>query len=105
MSKCSRQKLEAEKHLPPNKKIRELKKRVSKVSLKKSKSKNPYNLIKMSVDNMNKTISPKYGISPGDVEKRSLSSENLQLGFNFDQIKTVKKVHNVLNKYDTKIYL
>ena len=36
---------------------------------------------------------------------RSLSSENFQLGFNFDQIKTVKKVHNVLNKYDAKMYL
>ena len=59
----------------------------------------------MSADNMNKIISAKYGILPDDIEKRSLLSENFQLGFNFDQIKTVKKVHNALNKYDAKIYL
>ena len=36
-------------------KIRELKKRTSKLRLIKSKSENPHKLIKMSVDNMNKT--------------------------------------------------
>ena len=78
--------------------------RVSKLSLIKSKSKNPHKLIKMSVDNMNKTISTKYGISPDDLVKRSLLSESFRLGFNFDQNKTVKKGHNALNKYEAKIY-
>ena len=53
---------------------------------------------------MNKTISTKYCILLDDVGKRSLSSENFRLGFNFDQIKTVRKAHNSLNKYDAKIY-
>ena len=69
----------------------------------------------MSVDNMNKTISAKYGIlpeevekcslSPEEVEKRALSSENFRLGFNFDQIKTVQKQHNALDKHHAKLYL
>ena len=63
-------------------KIRELKKRVSRLRLIKSKSENPHKLIKISVNNMTKTISAKYSISPDDVEKRSLSNENFQLGFN-----------------------
>ena len=57
-------------------KIRELKKRVSKLRLIKSKSENPHNLIKISVNNMTKIISAKYSISPDDVEKCSLSNEN-----------------------------
>ena len=48
---------------------------------------------------MNKTISTKYCITPNDAEKRTLSSKNFRIGFNFDRIKTVKKVHNALDKY------
>ena len=48
---------------------------------------------------MNKTISTKYRITPNDAEKRTLSSKNFRIGFNFDRIKTVKKVHNALDKY------
>ena len=83
-------------------KIRKLKQRASKLNLIKSKSKNPHQLLKMSAENMNKIY--KYSISADDVEKHSLSSENFRLGFNFDQIKTVEKAHNALDKYDAKIY-
>ena len=76
-----------------------------KLCLIKSKTKNPHQLIKRSAENMNKITSAKYGISPDDVEKCSLLMENFPLGFNFDRIKTVKKAHYVLDKYDAKIYL
>ena len=69
-------------------KIRELKKRTSKLRLIKSKSINPNKLIEKSVDNMNKTIRDKYGIS--------LDAKT--------EIKTVSKVHSALDKYDAKIY-
>ena len=69
-------------------KIRELKKRTSKLRLIKSKSVNPNKLIEKSVDNMNKTIRDKYGIS--------LDAKT--------EIKTVSKVHSALDKYDAKIY-
>ena len=54
---------------------------------------------------MNKIISTNYCILLDHVGKRSLSTEYFRLGFNFDEIKTVKKAHNSLNKYDAKIYL
>ena len=69
-------------------KIRELKKRTSKLRLIKSKSINPNKLIEKSVDNMNKTIRDKYGIS--------LDAKT--------EIKTVSKAHSALDKYDAKIY-
>ena len=43
----------------------------------------------MSVENMNKTNSAKYGLSPDEIEKCSLSS---------------KIIRNTLDKYDAKIY-
>ena len=80
----------------------ELKKRILKLRLIKSKSANLHQLIKMSVDNINKTNSSKYGLSPDEIEKCSSSSEKFRLGFKFDQIKTVSRVHNALDKYDAK---
>ena len=58
----------------------------------------------MSAENMNKAIREKYGILPDHVEKRSHSSKNFRFGFNFDQIKSVKKWRNALDKYNAKIY-
>ena len=85
-------------------KIRELKKRISKIRLIKSKSENSHMLIKISVDNMNKTNSAKYGLPREDIEKPSLSSEKFRLGFNFHRIKAVSKAYKALDKYDKKLY-
>ena len=63
-----------EQKIKENKK---LKKRISKLRLTKSKSKNPHKLIKMSVDNMNKTNSSKYGLPRDEIENRSLLSEKI----------------------------
>ena len=85
-------------------KIRELKRRISKLRLIKSKSENPHKIIKMSVDNMNKTNSAKYGLLPKDIEKQFFSGEKFRLSFNFDRIKVVSKVRKALDKYDKKLY-
>ena len=99
-------KIRGGKAFPAKQKIRrELKKRISKLRLIKSKSANPHKLIKMSVDNINKINTPRYGSLPDEIENRSLLSEKFCLGFNFDQIKMVSRVHNAIDKYDTKIYL
>ena len=85
-------------------KIRELEKRISKLRLIKSKSGNLHKLIKMSVNNMNKTNSVKYGLPPENIENQSFSSEKFRLGFNFDRIKEVSKVHKALDKNHKKLY-
>ena len=64
--------------------IRELKQRISKLRLIKSKSENSHKIIKMSVDNMNKINSAKYGLVPEDIEKQSSLSDKFRLGFIFD---------------------
>ena len=86
-------------------KICKLKKRISKLNLIKSKGITPTNLIKKLTDNMNKTESAKYGLSPEHIEKQSLLSRRFKLSFNFDQIKKSKQVSKVLDKYDKTLYL
>ena len=67
-------------------KIRELTSRISKVKtiLDKNKAKIlAVTIIKQSAENMNDAKSKKYGISPNDIEKKSLSSEKFKTFFNF----------------------
>ena len=61
-------------------------------------------IIKRSAYNMNKVISEKYGISPNDIETKSLSSKQFRTKFNFDSINKSKKIANRLNKYDKNNY-
>ena len=77
-------KIRGGKSFAADQKIRELKKRISKLRLIKTKTENPHKLIEMSVDNINKTNSAKYGLPSENIEKQSLSSEKFRLGFNFD---------------------
>ena len=85
-------------------KIRELKKRISKLNLIKSKGITPLNLIKKSTKNMNKTESGKYGLSPKHIKKQFLISKKFRLSFNFDRLKKSKQVSKALDKYDKSFY-
>ena len=53
---------------------------------------------------MNKTNSAKDGLLPKDIEKQFPSREKFRLGFKFDQINAVSKMHKVLDKYNKKLY-
>ena len=67
-------------------KIRELTSRISKVKtiLDKNKAKIlAVTIIKTFAENMNDAKSKKYGISPNDIEKKSLSSEKFKTFSNF----------------------
>ena len=88
-------------------KIRELKKRMLKIKEISDWSKSKITvktIIKRSAYNMNKVISEKYGISPNDIETKSLSSKQFRTKFNFDSINKSKKIANRLNKYDKNNY-
>ena len=53
---------------------------------------------------MNSVISKKYGLSPEEVETRSLSDEKFRALFNFHRIEKTRQVHERLNRYNKKIY-
>ena len=53
---------------------------------------------------MNDVKSKKYGISPNDIEKKSLSSEKFKTLFNFKRIEQSKKVSDTLDKHDQRKY-
>ena len=84
-------------------KIRELKSRIAKLNSLKLKV-SPTKKIPTSVENMNSVLNEKYGISPNDIEKKSLSSEKLRTLFNFHRIEKIKQVNDRFNRYDRKKY-
>ena len=51
---------------------------------------------------MNGVKSEKHGISPSDIEKKSLTSERFKTLFNFERIKGSKIICNRLDKYNKK---
>ena len=86
-------------------KIRELKSRIWKLKtiLDKAKAKIPaVTIIKQSAENMNNVKGEKYGISPNDIEKKSLSSEKSKTLFNCNRIEQSRKVADRLDRYDKK---
>ena len=86
-------------------KIRELKSRIWKLKtiLDKAKAKIPaVTIIKQSAENMNNVKGEKYGISPNDIEKKSLSSEKFKTLFNCNRIEQSRKVADRLDRYDKK---
>ena len=88
-------------------KIKELKSRISKVKAisDKNKAKIPaVTIIKQSAVNMNDEKSEKYGISPNDIEKKSLFSEKFKTLFNFKRIEQSKQIPDRLDKYDRRKY-
>ena len=75
-------------------KIRELKKRISRLLLIKKNMKlkrSPNDIIKNAVDNMNSLSSPKYGIAPNEIEKKSLLSEVYREWFDIRRLGKVSK--------------
>ena len=62
----------------------------------------PNQLIKKAVENMNETISTKYGVSPESVEKNTLDSEDGEFNREMYDFLRIKKVDN--NNYRNKKY-
>ena len=48
--------------------------------------------------------SVKYGLSPEEIEKRSLASEQFRTIFNMHRIEKTKKIHDRIDRYDKKRY-
>ena len=46
----------------------------------------------------------KNGLNPGEIKKKSLSSERFRTLFNFHRIEQTKLAHHKLNRYDNKKY-
>ena len=84
-------------------KIRELKTRAAKLNIQKLKL-SPIKKILKSAANMNSVISKKYGLSPEEVETRSLSDKKFRVLFNFHRIEKTRQVHERLNRYNKKKY-
>ena len=51
---------------------------------------------------MNCVASKKYGLSPNEIEKRSLCDKKFRNLFNFHRIEKTRQVHKRLNRYDQK---
>ena len=86
-------------------KIRELKKRVARLSVQRKLLKlTPKKIIEISTENMNISPSKKYGIAPERVENKSLDSEKFKTLFNMHRLEKTEKLANRLDRYDNKIY-
>ena len=84
-------------------KIRELKTRISKLNMQKLKI-SPKKIIELSVANMNIQPSKKYGLPPDEIEKKALASERFRTVFNMKRLEKTEKVHRWQEKYDKKKY-
>ena len=80
-------------------KIRELKTRIAKLNAQKLKI-NHTKIIQNSTQDINIMKSIKYCMSPEEIDKRSLASEQFRTVFNMHRIETSRKIHNILDRYD-----
>ena len=94
--------IRTDKALAAQPKIRELKIREAKSSIQKLKI-SLTKIILKSAANMNNVLSEKYGLSPENIETRSLSDEKFRMLFNFHRIEKTRQVHERLSRYDKKI--
>ena len=53
---------------------------------------------------MNNMKSVKYGLSPEEIEKRSLAGEQFKTIFNIHRIEKTKRLHDRLDRYEKKYY-
>ena len=86
-------------------KIREFKKLLLKSKRfikRKGERLRPLQVIKKAVENMNETISTKYGVSPESVEKNTLDLENGEFNREMYDFQRIKKVDN--NNYRNRRY-
>ena len=86
-----------------NKKIRELKTRIAKINIQKLKI-SPAKITERSTLNMNLMKSRKYGLSPEEVERRSLAGERFKTIFNMHRLEKTQKLHRRLDDYDVRKY-
>ena len=84
-------------------KIRELRTRISKLSSQKLKV-TPSEITQNSALNLSNRKSEKYGLSPEEIEIRSLAGEQFKPMFNMHKIEKPKKLFDRLSKYDRKGY-
>ena len=82
-------------------KIRELKTRIAKLNAEKLQI-SPTKIIQNSALNMNLKKSVKYGLSPEDIERRSLTGEWFKTIFNMYRIEKAEKIHYRRDAYDVK---
>ena len=83
----------------PSKKIRELDTRISKLNAQKLKI-SPTKIMQNSALDMNFMKSVKYGLSPEEIERRSLSREQFKTLFNMRRKEKTQKLHARLDRYD-----
>ena len=76
-------------------KIQEVKSRIAKLNVLKMKV-TPTKIISSS-KNMNRVLNEKCGLSPNEIEKKSLSSERFRTLFNFHRIEQTRKLHHRLD--------
>ena len=112
MLKCFIRNFVEGKLLLRNKNFKEFKKillksmRFEKMKIKKKKIIKPNKLIKNAAENMNKTVSTKYGLAPEKIEKRSLNPKD---GKNFQEIYDFLRFRKIQNnqmrndKYNQKL--
>ena len=84
-------------------KIRELKKRISRLSTLQKNMKvkrSPNNIIEKAVDNMNWLPSAKYRIAPNEMEKNPLSSETFREWFDIRRLGKVSKSQYRYEKHE-----
>ena len=89
-------------------KIKELKKRISKVKTISDQSKAKISLARIinhSAENMKNVKSEKYKLTPNEIEKKkSLENQQFRTEFNFEHIKISKKTSDRLDRYHKKLY-
>ena len=98
-------KLRGGKAFAAEQKIREFKKILLKSKRfikRKGQQLKPLQVIKKAVENMNETISTKYGVSPESVEKSTFDLKNGEFNREMYDFKRIKKIDN--NIYRTKKY-
>ena len=91
------------KAFPAEQKIRKLKTRIAKLNAQKLKI-TPTKIIQNSVLNMNTRKSEKYGLSPEEIERRSLASERFKTISNIHRIDKTKRLHERLDRYNRRRY-
>ena len=83
--------LRGSKAFAAEQKIRELKRRTAKLNAQKLKI-SPIKILQSSVLNMNIMKSVEYGLSPEEIESRSLAGERFKIVFNMHRIINTKNL-------------
>ena len=64
----------------------------------------PSKIIQNSTLNINLMKSVKYGLSPEEIERRSLAGKRFKTGFNMHRTDKIKNLHDSLDRYGIKQY-